>query len=52
MFPAMLPVSVIGMPLAGWIFDTVGSYRPAFLVFLACYLLSTIFLLRIRRGAV
>ena len=37
MRPAMFPVQIIGVPLAGWIFDTTGSYRIAFMIFLAFY---------------
>jgi MFS family permease len=40
MSPAMLPIHMIGVPLAGYIFDVTGSYDRAFLLFLVLYALS------------
>jgi MFS family permease len=40
--PAMFPIQIIGVPLAGWIFDTSGSYTPAFTIFLALYLTAAL----------
>ena len=42
MRPAMFPLQIIGVPLAGWIFDTTGSYDIAFEIFLGLYLLAAI----------
>lgn len=38
--PAMLPVQMIGVPLAGYIHDRSGSYRAAFQLFLGLFALS------------
>jgi len=40
MRPAMLPLQVVGVPFAGWIFDVTGHYDTAFSVFLAVYALA------------
>jgi MFS family permease len=37
---AMAPLTMGGMPLAGWIFDVSGSYAAAFWVFLGMYVLA------------
>ena len=42
MRPAMFPIQMVGVPLAGWIYDVTGSYRPAFLFFLVLYVLAAI----------
>jgi hypothetical protein len=42
MRPAMLPLMVTGIPFAGWIYDTRGTYDFAFKVFIGLYLLSAI----------
>ena len=42
MRPAMFPIQMVGVPLAGWIYDVTGSYRPAFLFFLVLYGLAAI----------
>jgi MFS family permease len=42
MRPAMFPIHMIGVPLAGWVFDVTGSYQPAFQAFLALYVLAAI----------
>ncbi|MCW8195043.1 MFS transporter [Proteobacteria bacterium 005FR1] len=46
MRPMMLPLQVLGLPLAGWVYDATGSYDFAFacfLVFLAIAAAITIF---------
>ncbi len=47
---SMAPLTMSGMPLAGWIFDTTGSYAVAFTVFIGLYLvaIAAIALLRFR----
>ena len=49
MSPVMLPIQLFGIPFAGWTFDRFGSYRIAFLTFLALYLgaMAMLFLLRL-----
>lgn len=42
MRPAMLPIMVSGIPLAGWIFDTTGNYDLAFEIFMVLYVLAAI----------
>jgi MFS family permease len=42
MRPAMFPIHMVGVPLAGWVFDVTGSYQPAFQAFLALYVLAAI----------
>jgi MFS family permease len=40
MRPAMLPLQVLGVPFAGWVFDVTGGYDPAFAAFLVLYALA------------
>jgi len=40
MRPAMFPLQIIGVPLAGWVYDTTGSYSPAFYTFIGLYVLA------------
>ena len=42
MRPAMFPVQILGVPFAGWIFDTTGSYALAFQTFLGIYLIAAL----------
>jgi len=37
MSPCMLPIQMLGVPFAGYIFDRTGSYEPAFRIFIALY---------------
>lgn len=46
--PAMFPIQIIGVPLAGWIFDSTGSYRPAFTTFLVFYAVAALLATRFR----
>lgn len=40
--PAMLPVQVIGVPLAGWVFDTTGNYDLSYMIFIGLLTLGII----------
>ena len=42
MRPAMLPLQILGVPLAGLIYDTTGSYDGAYILFLVFYGLAAI----------
>lgn len=35
--PAMLPLTMAGIPFAGWIYDSTGSYQAAFVTFAVLY---------------
>jgi MFS family permease len=49
MNPLMLPIRVLGIPYAGWVFDSTGSYEIAFLTFIGLCAISilVLFLLRL-----
>ena len=40
--PAMLPIQVIGVPLAGWVFDTTGNYDISYMVFIGLLVLGIV----------
>ncbi|MDG2277474.1 MAG: MFS transporter [Pseudomonadales bacterium] len=42
MRPAMFPIQILGVPFAGWVYDTTGSYALAFQVLLGVYALAAI----------
>ncbi|MGI1679985.1 MAG: MFS transporter [Cellvibrionaceae bacterium] len=42
MRPMMLPLQVLGLPLAGWVYDTRGSYNLAFYSFLVLLIISAL----------
>lgn len=42
MRPAMFPLQIAGVPLAGWIFDVTGTYDLAFQIFLVLYVLAAL----------
>lgn len=46
--PAIMLAQAGGGPLAGWIFDTTGTYRAAFYFFIVCYLLGILVILTLR----
>lgn len=46
--PAMFPLQIIGVPLAGWMYDTTGSYTQAFVVFIALYCVTALVALAFR----
>jgi MFS family permease len=48
MRPPMSVIHLLGVPFAGWVYDTTGSYRPAFLTFLVLYLITAIVVKGIR----
>jgi MFS family permease len=40
--PVQLPISIIGVPVAGWIFDSTGSYALAFQLFIGFYVAASL----------
>jgi MFS family permease len=51
--PVQIPIHMLGVPLAGWIFDTTGSYDVAFWIFGGFYAAAIVFVgaLRLASGA-
>jgi len=52
MRPAMAVIQLMGVPFAGWVYDTTGDYTLAFTTFLGLYLLaaSVVTLLKVEMG--
>ncbi len=48
MRPPMSVIHLLGVPFAGWIYDTTGSYDPAFITFLVLYGVTAAVVLGIR----
>lgn len=46
--PAMFPLQIVGVPLAGAVFDATGSYTPAFLIFIGLYIAAALAALAFR----
>lgn len=46
--PGMFPLQIIGVPLAGWMYDATGSYTQAFVVFIVLYVLAALLALAFR----
>jgi MFS family permease len=51
MRPAMFPVQIAGVPLAGAIYDATGSYQPAFILFIGLYLVAALLALGFQERA-
>jgi len=48
MGPVMLPIQVVGIPYAGWVYDRNGSYDVAFLTLIGAYVAAMFALLLLR----
>lgn len=48
MRPPMSVIHMLGVPFAGWVYDAIGSYEPAFLTFLGLYRLTTLVVLGVK----
>jgi len=50
--PFQVPISALGVPLAGWIYDATGSYQSAFQLFAGVYVVAALIVagLRVDRG--
>ncbi len=48
MSPMMLPLQVLGVPMAGYIFDLTGSYMVAFKTYLVLYVIASLMLLLVK----
>jgi cyanate permease len=40
--PFQVPITALGAPLAGWIYDTTGSYALAFQLFTVVYVVAAL----------
>jgi hypothetical protein len=52
MGPMMIPFQTLGIPFAGWVFDTTGSYNAAFATFLGLYATAALILTLLRVPAI
>lgn len=52
MGPMMIPFQTLGIPFAGWVFDTTGSYNMAFATFLGLYAAAAAILTFLRVPAI
>lgn len=50
MRPTMLPIQIMGVPIAGAVYDAVGSYDPAFQATLLLYALAALAVYPLRAG--
>lgn len=48
MRPPMAAIQIFGVPFAGWMYDTTGSYQPAFITFLVLYFLAALVVLGLK----
>ena len=48
MIPVMVPIHILGIPYAGWVFDRTGSYEIAFLTFIGLCVVSILVLAFLR----
>lgn len=48
MRPPMSVLQVIGVPFAGWMYDSTGSYQPAYLTFLGLYAAAALIVLGLK----
>lgn len=52
MRPGMFPIQIIGVPLAGWVYDTTGNYTPAFMFFIVLYVAAAMVVTTFREPGV
>jgi len=48
--PVQIPIHMLGVPLAGWIFDSTGSYQVAFQIFAGFYIVAIAVAMMLRLG--
>jgi MFS family permease len=48
--PVQFPLSIIGVPVAGWIYDSTGSYALAFQLFIGFYVVASLLIGALRLG--
>jgi MFS family permease len=46
--PVQMPIHLLGVPLAGWIYDVTGSYHVAFEIFAGFYVVAALATFRLR----